>query len=768
MAIDLEQLYSAIERESDSADNAELSQERAASIDAYLGRNTLPAPEGRSQVVDRTVYETIQWMLPSLSRIFANGDDVVSIPPMGQDDEQSAKQEAQYLNFVALQKNNWFETFTTAAKDALLTKAGYLYCYKESKRQVELEKYERQTETGISLIMQDKPEVLSLNGYPDEESPPQPVMDPMGQPMLGPDGQPVMQPVMLYDIEVRRVKEDVSYCIEALPPERCKVSERHNRVQLDNCPYFEYYDYVSLSDLRRDGYDVPDDVETGDDPYDTVEDTARDQFRVYGDDQYVDPAQKRAKTRYVWIQYDADEDGISELNYCVVVGRKVVHREECNAIPVGVLCPDPLPHRHIGQSVADTTTDIQAIKTAVWRQGLDNLYLSNNPRTFADPSMVNLDDLLVSRPGGIVRGKPGAIFGQSVAPFPIPFVFPQAVEALGYLEQVTEGRTGVNRYFQGTDENALNKTASGVQQLSTMAAQRVEQIARHFSNGVEALFRVLHSLILKGGHKSESVKLGGEWVEIDPSTWRKRTDFRIMVGYGAGNKDALLNRLMTIAAMQEKAAMGGLPIVKPENMYETAIEITKASDFSAPDRFWTDPKNAPPPPPPQPDPTIMAAEQMKSQTTLQVKSAEVDKDKQVAMVQEETKRAVAELQSQTQLQIEQMRREHEAALESYRMKHQTDLKGMDVESSAYLESHKHQLSAKPSNDLATEAKGMASQLQDAIESMREALGVILTAQKRIRRGKDGRAEGVDTVTPDGAVIASQSVQRGPDGRIVGT
>ena len=203
-----------------------------------------------------------------------------------------------------------------------------------------------------------------------------------------------------------------------------------------------------------------------------------------------------------------------------------------------------------------------------------------------------------------------------------------------------------------------------------------------------------------------------------------------MVGYGAGNKDALLNRLMTIAAMQEKAAMGGLPIVKPENLYETAIEITKASDFSAPDRFWTDPKNAPPPSPPQPDPTVMAAEQIKSQTTLQVKSAEVDKDKQVAMVQEENKRAIAELQSSTQIQIEQMRREHEAALESYRMKHQTDLKGMDVESSAYLEAHKHQLAAKPSNDLATEAKGMASQLQDAIESMREALGVILTAQKR--------------------------------------
>jgi hypothetical protein len=74
---DLEKLYNAIERAAESAyggDQSDLSNERAANIDAYLGRNTMAAPDGRSQVVDRTVYETIQWMLPSLARIFANGD----------------------------------------------------------------------------------------------------------------------------------------------------------------------------------------------------------------------------------------------------------------------------------------------------------------------------------------------------------------------------------------------------------------------------------------------------------------------------------------------------------------------------------------------------------------------------------------------------------------------------------------------------------------------------------------------------------------------
>ena len=42
----------------------DLSTERARNIDRYLGRNTAPAPDGRSQVRDRSVYETVQWIMP--------------------------------------------------------------------------------------------------------------------------------------------------------------------------------------------------------------------------------------------------------------------------------------------------------------------------------------------------------------------------------------------------------------------------------------------------------------------------------------------------------------------------------------------------------------------------------------------------------------------------------------------------------------------------------------------------------------------------------
>jgi hypothetical protein len=138
-------LIAAIDAAEQSSYNSEgdttLSTDRAFAIDQYLGKNLEPAPDGRSQVIDRSVFETIQWILPSLCRIFANGDDVVELPPIGPEDEQAAKQEGQYLNWVVLQKNNWFETFITWATDAMLTKNGYCLAYSEERTSTDVDQY---------------------------------------------------------------------------------------------------------------------------------------------------------------------------------------------------------------------------------------------------------------------------------------------------------------------------------------------------------------------------------------------------------------------------------------------------------------------------------------------------------------------------------------------------------------------------------------------------------------------------------------------------
>jgi hypothetical protein len=564
-------------------------------------------------VVDRTTFETVQWILPSLCRIFASGEDIVEFIPQGPEDEAAAKQEGEYLNYLVTQRNKWFEICNEWFTDALLTKNAYCWAYIDKTRHVEIERYERQTQEGLAMLMQGEGVEL-VGANPSDET-----------------GQ-------LYDIELRRTKERRQLAFQVLPPERVKVSHNTPSFSLKGCDYFEYWDYKTISALRAEGYDVEDDI-PDDVEGDALEDDARDQYNENTaasiDLQGVSsPEMRRVRVRCVWIRHDYDEDGIAELQYVLRVGRKVLYREECSRIPVSSIVPNPLPHRHIGLSVADLTGDIQRIKSAILRQALDNLYFANNPAIAFDKNTVNLDDVLTSRPGQRIRvdGPPGASF----LPVTTPFVFPAAIDALGFMEQITEGRTGVNRYFQGSDQNTLNKTASGIQQLSTMAAQRVEQVARIFASGIEELFSIAHELVLKTGHQAEVVRLRGQWVSVDPSQWKTRNDMRISVGFAAGNKDAMVSRLMMIAQLQEKAMAGGLPIVNAQNLYQTALEITKAADFSAPQRFWTDPSQMPPRQPPQPDVTVMAAEQIRSQTLLQKAQLDNQTKLQIAAADQQT------------------------------------------------------------------------------------------------------------------------------------
>ena len=106
-----------------------------------------------------------------------------------------------------------------------------------------------------------------------------------------------------------------------------------------------------------------------------------------------------------------------------------------------------------------------------------------------------------------------------------------------------------------------------------MAAQRVEDIARVFGTGFKRLFSIAHELIIKSGHSNESIKLRGQWVDIDPTQWRTGRDMRVVAPFAAGNKDSLLQRLQFIAQIHEKALAGGLPIVDVEDSYNLALEI---------------------------------------------------------------------------------------------------------------------------------------------------------------------------------------------------
>ena len=270
------------------------------------------------------------------------------------------------LNYLVTQKNPWFNIFHDWAHDALVTKNGYCLAYVEEKLQTELETYERQAEESLALLLDEEGvEVVQHEAVPDEKNP-VPVVDPAtGQPAIDPmTGQPMMQPRMLHTVTIRKTKPAKNLCFRVLPPERTKVDINTDSFSLEHCKYFEYWDTLTISDLRALGFEVPDDIGSGDDELDDTEERrARDLYdeETIENDNQVDPSLRRVRARMIWISHDTDEDGIAELQYCVRVGSQILNKDGKPAIypvtriPVACVTPNINPHRHIGTSEIDIT-----------------------------------------------------------------------------------------------------------------------------------------------------------------------------------------------------------------------------------------------------------------------------------------------------------------------------------------------------------------------------------------------------------------------------
>ncbi len=774
MAIDNDKLLAAIDAAADNSygsdDGSELSTRREAAIRAYVGDNVDPAPAGRSQVVDRTLFEVVESCLPSLVRIFASGDDVVRVLPVGPDDQDAADQTTALLQWTVTEKNPWEQISHDWFKDALLLANGYAMAYWDESERIERETYEGQSDEQLALLMQDdNVRILQHSQRPDEDTDKrnaegfqlaqqqwqmmaaqaqQQAMQTGQPPQMPPPPQPP-QPAFLHDVVLERVENEGKVCIEVLPPEHCRVSVNTADFTLKTADYFETWSLKSVSELRSMGLDVDDWVNDSEDK-DTLEDSARDRFAEDWRRQNpeTEPAMRKVRTRMVWVKTAAEDDDIARMYYAVVVGRTVLYAEPCTRIPVASITPMPMPHRHIGLGMWDILEDIQQTKQAVIRSALDNLYLSVNGRTVVS-DQVNLEDLLDVRPGGVVRMNSGALPAEGhVLPLNHPFAFDSIIGTLSYFDQARQNISGVNAYFNGVDQGALNRTATGLSLMTTQSAQRVEQIARMFAIGVEYLFSCVLELIQKHANKAQTFALRGKWYAVDPLAWSKKRDLKIAVGVGAGNKDAMLAHLNAMLAQQMQIGMP-LAIADRTTVYNTASEIAKLQGFAQTERFWKDPSQTPPPQPQPPLPLML--EQQKQQAEMQ--------RAQVAVAAEQA-------ESQLDAQVKAMELEHKARMDAMQLE-------FDRWKTEFDASVKLQIAAMQ-EDKATErevTKIGASQQLEGIKMQREDAKAMKDAEAEDVVGQTLAAIG-QQVQQLSAVLATSRVAgieklRGPDGRMIG-
>jgi hypothetical protein len=599
--------------------------------------------DGRSKIVTGEVAEVVDGALPQLMRIFAGSDELGRFEPRMPGDEEFAKQATELTNYVFFSDNDGVILMHNWMKDALLQKNGIVKYWWEDSEDPTKEEYKGLNAEELTLLFADG-EMELISQETEEVG-----IDPMGMPILS------------YNVVIKKKKEVGKVCVENVPPEEFLIAKRDKSIK--NARFVAHRTVKTRSDLIAMGYpqDQVDKMPAYNDLTYTPERVARYSAGEMPDEtQSLDFTMQEVELFECYIRTDFDGDGIAELRKVVYAGDQIIDNEETDHIPFASICPIPMPHKFFGQSLADRAMDIQLIKSTITRQILDNLYLTNMPRVTAIDGQVNLDDLLTSAPGGVVRMKSQG----AVQPLSVPATAAQSFPMLDYMDQVLQKRSGVTQTSQGLDPNILqNTTATAIAAMQQAGSGRIEMIARIFADtGVKDLFAGIFHLILKYQDKPRVIRLRGKYVSIDPREWKNNYDVTVNVGLGTGSQDQKMAMAAMVMQKQEQilSSQGfANPLVSVGQYRNTLGKFIEAAGYKDSMEFF---KEIPPeldqqlsqPQPQQPMPNpAMDALMAQTQAQIEVDRAkalndiEIAKAKAQAQIQLEREKAAANLELKT-------------------------------------------------------------------------------------------------------------------------
>lgn len=621
--------------------DAVLLDEREKSLEYMKGEmRDVPALPMRSKAVSTDVNDAIETLLPDLIEIFSGTDDVIAFKPVGEEDEEAARQETDYINQVVFQENDGFMLLYTAFKDALSIKTGVWTWWWEDYRY--------------------KEEVVEVAGPEDLQGL---IMGAQGGKYevanVEPEGQ---------ILKVTLKKPDGGGCvkIKAWPPEDFAVAR--DTVRLRDGTYCAGRSYPRAQDLIADGYDekkvkqlpayvIPD------------EQIERARSTAGEEDQASDTTLRQVEiiTHFIKVV-----EGKQTKLYRVVTGADEtveLERDEVHGVQFAAITPYPVAHRFYGRSVADLLLEIQRIRTSLIRMMLDSGYFALNQRheVSEDRASANtIADLLRNEPGVPVRSKSG----DAVRPISAGSLAFDVQGALEFTATMGEQRTGIVRNAQGLNPDTLHDTAKGAMALMNASQKRMRLIARIFAEtGVKDLFLGVHAMIRAHATKSAKVKLRNEWTDIDPTSWGSRDDMTIEIGVGAGGREHEMMMSKMLGEIIEKAiqAPGAAAMFPPEKLYRATKKAIEAIGYKDADQFVADPAKAPPQPP-QPNP-----EEAKAQADMQIQRQKMETETQLAREKAQNEITLAREKMQLDAEMNREKAREEANLRRQQFQYEAQL-----------------------------------------------------------------------------------------------
>lgn len=592
----------AIESAVDFVDNT-LSPDRARATDYYLGKPFGNEEEGRSQVVLTEVRDAVDGVMPGMLRVFFAPDHTVEFEPVSAEDVEEAEQKTDYARYVFERDNDGFMIVHATLKDGFIRKVGAV---KWGWEETAAEKPGKVR--GVTLA-----QFAELEGDDEVEikSAKQAGSDETGAP--------------LYDIEYVR-RGDGRVWVEAMRPEELLFTEPTRKLD-GSSGFVGHRTYKTRQELLDMGipkkaveeYGKPDDVLR-----DSIEEESRraalglDASTPAEEDLGEDNDEIRYVEGYLRVE------GVLRQICTIGPENHIVKNTPVEHVQMAAWCPNPEPHTLAGLSLADSTMDMQLIKSSLFRSSLDSLALSIYNRMAYQEGQVAVEDVLNTEIGAPIRTvAPPANVLQNISH---DWKGRDALSALEYCDATVEKRIGRDQGSMGLDADALqSSTKQAVGAVVTASQERQELTARLYAEMLlKPLFKGIVRELVAHQPRKRVIRLRNKWVEMDPRSWNVDMDAVVRVALGSSLKEEKLAVLTEVKMTQESI----LRLLGPENpmvklwqyhhTLKTGLEIAGLKDTH---NFFTEvPKDwSPPPQQPKlsPEEMLMQLEQQKLQIEMQ-------------------------------------------------------------------------------------------------------------------------------------------------------
>ena len=499
-------------------ENDFLDANRKEALAAYLGQPNGKEVEGRSTVTSTDVADAIEWIMPLVMEQLTSGIPV-QFDALYEEDIVDAEMQSQFCFDVMMRKNPGFMICHDAVKDALMQKTGFTETKYVRDEKIRYKRYTGVDATQLEVILEpDEAEIAQLS---ERETPAGTVFD--------------------IKVKLTSVKEKINVC--AFPPEEFRINRQHNTHRIQDSKFSARVELVTASDLIESGIpkEVVDDIPSGiGDDHDRDYRFYYQQETVYPQrDLSLDPSMRIIEVADCYMWLDIDDDGIAEYvrvkvanpsNPSHVLEVEELEGEEDN--PYVGWSAILMSHKFFGLSIYDRLKEIQEQKTMLTRNWFDNLYLHNNQRLAVLEGVVNLDDLLISRPGGIIRQKAMG----AVEPIPVQPVGVDAKNMIDYLDQVRASRVGVNPEGPLQIQDLGDRVGSqGVANLLAAREAVVDLIVRVVTEtGMKEQFYKIQTQAAKHMGVVQNMNFRNNWVKFRPTDWTQRTQATCLVGTGSG------------------------------------------------------------------------------------------------------------------------------------------------------------------------------------------------------------------------------------------